>query len=105
MLAALCLPTGGHAWEPDPTDDRQVKAAGELDRYLASEKVRTYIDQAYGYAILPNFVRVAAGLGFNYGSGFVIEQNALVGKTSNLPGHDRIHLWLGSPYSQIIIFP
>ncbi len=102
---ALCLliTVPAAAWEPDPSDKAQVKAAAELDKYLESEKVRGYIDQAYGYAILPNFFRIAAGFGFNYGNGFVIEQNALVGRVSTFQG--TIGFTYGvEVHSQIIIF-
>ncbi len=108
VLFLLCasvvlIPGAAGGWEPDPNDAAQVRAAAELDRYLENDKIRTYIDQAYGYAILPNFFRIAAGFGFNYGNGFVIEQNALVGRVSTFQGT------LGFTYgielhSQIILF-
>lgn len=99
----LLIPATAGAWEPDPTDKAQVKAAAELEKYQANDKVRTYIEQGYGYAILPNFYRVAAGIGVNYGNGFVIEQNALVGKVWTIQA--TIGFTYGAEaHSQILIF-
>ena len=96
------MPTVG-AWEPDPDDQKQVKAATETERYLENERVRSFIERGYGYAILPNFFRVAVGLGFNYGNGFVVEQNELVGRVSTYQG--TIGFTYGLEYhSQIIVF-
>jgi lipid-binding SYLF domain-containing protein len=90
-------------WTPDRNDKAQVRAYEELERYWQNEKVRPYIDQAYGYAILPNFFRIAAGFGFNYGSGIVIEQDTLVGRASTWQG--TLGFTYGIEYhSQIILF-
>lgn len=80
LLICLLVPWTAWGWEPDPSDKAQVKAAAALEEYLESDKVRAKIEAAYGYAILPTFLRGAAGLGFMYGNGLVIEQDALVGR-------------------------
>lgn len=99
----LSVPAVVCAWEPDPDDKAQVKAAAELEKYLANDKVREYIEQGYGYAILPNFFRVAAGLGVNYGNGLVVEQGQLVGKVWTIQG--TIGFTYGvEVHSQILIF-
>ena len=82
----LLCPLLAGAWEPDPNDKRQMKAAKALERYLESDKVRGYIEESYGYAILPNFFRVAAGFGAALGDGLVIEQNQLVGDVWTIQG-------------------
>jgi len=90
-------------WTPDKNDKAQIRAHEELKRYWKNEQVRAYIDQAYGYAILPNFFRIAAGFGFNYGSGIVIEQDTLVGRASTWQG--TLGFTYGIEYhSQIILF-
>lgn len=102
-LLALLVPAAGFGWEPDPGDPAQARAAAELGRYLENDRVRPYLDEAHGYAILPTFFRVAAGLGFNYGSGLVVERDALVGRASTFQG--TIGLTYGVEFhSQIIIF-
>lgn len=91
------------AWEPDLTDEAQASAYEELQRFMQNDKVRPYIEQAYGYAILPNFFRIAAGWGFNYGRGIVIENGELVGRASTWQG--TLGFTFGVEYhSQIILF-
>jgi len=105
LLFAICLVTlpTASAWELDPGDGAQAKAAAEVAKYFDDERVRTFIEQGYGYAILPNFFRFAVGLGVNYGKGFVIEQDELVGRVSTYQG--AIGFTYGLEYhSQIIIF-
>ena len=103
IVACLLIPVAANAWEPDPNDAAQVKAAAELEKYREDPKVQSFLDEAYGYAILPNFFRIAAGFGVNYGNGFVIEQGDLVGRVSTIQG--TIGFTYGLEYhSQIIIF-
>jgi len=108
LLSALFLTTAWPSlaadWEPDPDDKQQVAAAQEITRMLAARpKLQKYFDEAHGYAIYPTVGRVAAGFGFVYGRGLVIEQGRLVGRTSQYMGA------LGFDYgaqlhSQIIFF-
>jgi len=71
-----------------------------LDR---QPKLQKYFDEAYGYAIFPNVGRIAAGLGFVYGSGLVIEQGQLVGRTRQFKG--ALGFDFGAQlHSQIIFF-
>ena len=103
LFACLLLPTLSRAWEPDPNDKQQIKAATALEEYLESDKVRARIEEAYGYAILPTFLRGAAGLGFMYGKGLVIEQNALVGRVQTFQA--EIGFTYGFEFhTQIILF-
>jgi lipid-binding SYLF domain-containing protein len=104
LLLAAAWPVVAADWAPDPHDETQVKAAAEIDRMLkARPKLQKYFDEAYGYAIFPTVGRIAAGFGFVYGSGLVVEQGTLVGRTSQYKGA------LGFDYgaqlhSQIIFF-
>jgi len=104
LLLVIALPSLGADWQPDPNDKRQVTAAAEIDRMLAKQpKLQKYFDEAYGYAIFPTVGRIAAGFGFVYGRGLVVEQGQLVGRTSQIKGA------LGFDYgvqlhSQIIFF-
>jgi len=103
FVACLLIPVAANAWEPDPNDEAQVKAAAELEKYREDPKVRSFLDEAYGYAILPKFFRIAAGFGVNYGSGFVVEQGDLVGRASTIQGTIGFTYGLES-HSQIIMF-
>jgi len=108
LLTALLLVTAWPSlaadWKPDPDDKQQVAAAQEIARMLAARpKLQKYFDEAHGYAIFPTVGRIAAGFGFVYGRGLVIEQGRLVGRTSQYMGA------LGFDYgaqlhSQIIFF-
>lgn len=81
LLATAC--SGAAAdWQPDPDDKRQVAAANEISRMLTKQpELQKYFNEAYGYAIFPSVGRIAAGFGFVYGSGLVIEQGQVVGRT------------------------
>jgi lipid-binding SYLF domain-containing protein len=85
-ILGLVLVLGGAqgfaAWEADPDDTRQVKAANAVaalrDRIPQSEM---FFDKAYAFAILPSVTRLAVGFGGAYGSGIVIEGNNFNGTT------------------------
>ena len=102
-LAGLLIPSMAVAWEPDIADKSQVRAAAELEKYRANSKISARLDEAYGYAILPRFFRLAAGFGVNYGQGLVVEQDELVGRVWTLQG--TLGFTYGVEYhSQILIF-
>jgi len=104
LLLVLALPSLGADWKPDPNDKRQVTAAAEIERMLAKQpKLQKYFDEAHGYAIFPSVGRIAVGFGFVYGSGFIIEQGELVGRTSQFKG--ALGFDFGAQlHSQIIFF-
>ena len=91
-------------WKPDPNDDRQLAAAHEIERMLATKpELRKYFDEAHGYAIFPAIWRIAAGFGLVFGRGFVIEQGQLTGVTNQVKG--ALGFDYGMQYhSQIIFF-
>jgi len=104
LLLTTAWPSAATDWEPDPGDERQVSAANEIARMLAKQpKLQQYFDEAYGYAIFPTVGRIAAGFGFVYGRGLVIEQGQLVGRTSQIQG--ALGFDFGAQlHSQIIFF-
>ena len=102
-IAVMLVPPTAVAWEPDADDKAQVRAAAELEKYREHPKISAKMDEAYGYAILPTFFRVAAGFGVNYGKGLVVEQDELVGSVWTLQG--TIGFTYGVEYhSQILLF-
>jgi len=102
-IAVLLVPPTTFAWEPDADNKAQVRAAAELEKYRKHPKISAKLDEAYGYAILPTFFRVAAGFGVNYGRGLVVEQDELVGSVWTLQG--TIGFTYGVEYhSQILLF-
>ena len=73
---------GFAAWEADPDDSRQAKAARAIaqlrDRIPRTEM---FFEDAYGFAILPSVTRIGIGFGGAYGKGIVIEGDDVIGTT------------------------
>jgi lipid-binding SYLF domain-containing protein len=70
------------AWEADPGDKHQVKAAKAIENLR--EKVpasEVYFEDAYAFAILPSVTRLALGFGGAYGKGIVVEGDNVIGTT------------------------
>ena len=104
ILLIAGMPEMAASWEADATDQRQVKAAAEITQMLAAKpELQSYFDEAYAYAIFPSVLRVAAGFGAVYGRGLVIEQDRLVGQTSQIQGNLGFTFG-GQMHSQIIFF-
>lgn len=103
-LVATVMPEIAVSWEPDEADERQVRAAAEIEQMLAARpQLQSYFDEAYGYAIFPGVVRIAAGFGAVYGSGMVIEMDRLVGTTWQIQGNLGFTFG-GQLHSQVIFF-
>ena len=104
LLLAIAWPCVAADWKPDLSDKQQVAAAEEITRMLAKRpKLQEYFDEAYGYAIFPRVGRFAAGIGFVYGRGLVIEQGQLVGHSSQFKGAIGFDYGV-QVHSQIIFF-
>jgi len=104
LLLTIAWPGVAADWQPDSSDKQQVAAAEEIARMLARQpKLQKYFDEAYGYAIFPTVGRIAAGVGFVYGRGLVIEQGQLVGRTSQFKGAIGFDYGV-QVHSQIIFF-
>jgi lipid-binding SYLF domain-containing protein len=104
LLLTIAWPAFAADWTPDPDDDLQVASAREIRRLLADQpKLQQYFDEAHGYAIFPTVGRIAAGFGFVFGGGLVIEQGRLVGSTQLIMG--ALGFDFGAQlHSQIIFF-
>ena len=103
-LALCCTMANAADWAPDSEKPDQLAAAQEIERLkLRHPQLQEYFDEAYGYAIFPHVGRVAAGFGFIYGRGFVIEQGELAGTVSQIQG--ALGFDFGAQWhSQIIFF-
>ena len=85
-LLLLTLGLGGTqgfaAWEADPDDRRQVKAANAIAQFRERiPRTEIFFDDAYGFAILPSVTRVGFGFGGAYGKGIVVEGEDVIGTT------------------------
>ena len=104
IFVATGTPEIAGGWEPDATDPAQVKAAAEIAKMLAAKpELQHYFDAAVAYAIFPGVVRVAMGFGAVYGRGLVIEEDRLVGRTSQMQGNLGMTFGV-QVHSQIIFF-
>ena len=107
IFAALSLLVHRQAyaeWQPDPTDKRQVKAAQQIERFRELERLESYFEDAYGYAIFSGAARIGAvGVGGAHGRGLLIERERAVGKTTFWQFSLGIQAG-GQAYSKIIFF-
>ena len=103
-ILGLCLSTSSFAeWQADTSDKKQAKAAAALTKFKDKRpEMRSYFDQAYGYAIIPGVTRVAIGFGGAYGRGLVVEGDELIGWTSF--SQFSSGLQLGAKYFSMIVF-
>jgi len=70
------------AWEADPGDKKQVKAAKAIAALRERvPRTETYFEDAYAFAILPSVTRFALGFGGAYGSGIVVEGDEVIATT------------------------
>ncbi len=70
------------AWEADPDNKKQVKAAKAIAQLRARiPGTETFFEDAYGFAILPSVTRFALGFGGAYGRGIVVEGDDVIGTT------------------------
>ena len=84
LLFVLCATGSAQAeWQPDPDDKRQLKSERAIEAILEKHpSAQQYFEEAYGFAVLPSVTRIGLGFGGAHGKGFVIEGDALVGRTS-----------------------
>ena len=85
-MLLLMLTLGGTqgfaAWEADPDDKKQIKAARAIEQLRTRiPRSEMFFEDAYGFAILPSVTRVALGFGGAYGKGIVVEGDELIGTT------------------------
>ncbi len=94
---------GFAAWEADPDDKKQLKAANAIAQ-LRERIPRTelFFEDAYGFAILPSVTRVGIGFGGAYGKGIVVEGDDVVGTTGFWQFTSGIQA--GARYFSMIIF-
>lgn len=82
LLLALLATSLQAEWTPEDSDARQLKAAAAMKQVLASKpEAVPFVEEAYGFAILPRVGRVAVGFGGATGSGLVVEGDKVIGTT------------------------
>lgn len=91
-------------WQADASDPTQVKVSETIEIFMEKKpQLRRFFEQAHGLAVFPSVTRAGLVFGGAYGSGLVIEQNVLVGSTSQWIFN--LGPQLGAQrYSQVILF-
>lgn len=107
LIVLMSLSQYGFAesnWQADASDPMQLKVSETIARFLQKRpQLRRFFEQAYGLAVYPSVTRAGLVFGGAYGRGLVIEQNELVGRTSQWVFN--LGPQLGAQrYSQVILF-
>lgn len=88
LFAFLALSLAVHEpacaeWQPDTGDRRERKAAKQLEKFKAQERLDSFFQDAYGYAIFSGAARLGiGGAGGAHGRGLLIEQERVVGRVT-----------------------
>jgi lipid-binding SYLF domain-containing protein len=77
----LSFPALGHAeFQANPASKLEVRAEAAIERMRANvERSLPFFEDAYAIVVWPGATRFAAGFGFAYGRGVVIEQDEAIG--------------------------
>lgn len=104
LLIATAGPARAEPWQADPSDKLQVAVQDTVTVFLEERPELTdYFEQATGYAVFPNVVKVGAMFGGAWGRGLVIEDGRLTGRCSQLLGSLGAQMGAQS-YRQVILF-
>lgn len=103
-LALLCTINVSVAFDPDASDEDQLAAAKAIIAIKkADPEIQKFFDNSVGYAVFPNVGKAGIGIGGARGSGLVIVNDKVVGKT--MLTQLTVGLQLGAQvYSEFIFF-
>jgi lipid-binding SYLF domain-containing protein len=102
LVSTLMLTACG--WNPDkPDEERQA-----LEETIAAFKkkdpgIKTFFNEAYGYAVFPSVGKGGWVIGGAYGTGKVFRHGQIIGSTSIVQGTIGFQLG-GQVYSEIVFF-
>ena len=87
-------------WNPE----MEKEAAEALEAMIANTpKLKTFKEQAYGYAVFPKVTKAGVGIGGAVGNGLVYKQGVLVGSSKLKQASVGLQLG-GQQYSEVIFF-
>jgi lipid-binding SYLF domain-containing protein len=105
LLALILIVASAHAdWNPRDREEEESAVKYTVDRFLrADPSLRTFVDKAYGYAVMPTVGKGAFILGVGYGKGWLFENGKEIGRAiiTQLSAGAQIG---GQTYSEIIFF-
>lgn len=90
--------TGG--WNPELLEESKTTLEEMLEE---TPKLKSFQDQAYGYAVFPKVTKAGLGIGGALGNGIVFKQEEVVGK-ANLKQASIGFQAGGQQYSEVIFF-
>ncbi|MEN8129746.1 MAG: lipid-binding SYLF domain-containing protein [Pseudomonadota bacterium] len=96
--------TAQPTWQADSSDPMQLRVSETIEKFLEkTPQLRPFFEQAYGLAVFPSVIRAGLVWGGAYGRGLVIEQNRLIGSSSQWVMNLGPQIGVQS-YSQVILF-
>jgi len=103
-ITAVASLTSCAGWDPNKEQKDADEVRITIARFLDKDPgLKTFFDQAYGYAIFPTAGKGAYIVGGTYGKGMVYEQGTLIGYASIVEA--TIGLQIGAQgFSEIIFF-
>lgn len=106
-LIGVSALVAGCATVPQSAEDRSRREnAVAMAMATAKEKdpgLKTWFDEAYGYAVFPSVAKGGLGVGGAYGEGQVFEQGKLIGYASLVQATVGLQFG-GQAYTEIIFF-
>jgi len=103
-IAALASLTSCAGWDPNKEQKDADEVKMTITRFLETDPgLKSFFDQAYGYAIFPTAGKGAYIVGGTYGKGMVYEKGNLVGYATIVEASIGLQIG-GQGFSEVIFF-
>lgn len=103
-IGVLVSLTACAGWDPNRQQDETMQAKMTIERFLQSDPgLKTFFDQAHGYAVFPTVGKGAYIIGGTYGKGSVYEVGNFIGYASIVEASVGLQVG-GQGFSEIIFF-
>jgi lipid-binding SYLF domain-containing protein len=104
LALALASLAAGCAWKPTVYDAEEQAAVSKAEAAFREDaRLQPFFDEAAGYVVLPLSIRAGSGFGGAWGSGWLLEDGAAVGKVRLLEFQAGAHVG-AQGYRSIIFF-
>lgn len=91
-------------WNPSKPDQERQEAQETIAAFKKKDPgIKTFLNDAYGYAVFPSVGKGGWVIGGAYGTGKVFHQGRIIGSTSIVQGTIGFQLG-GQVYSEIVFF-
>lgn len=103
-IAALTSLTSCAGWDPNKEQKEADQVRITIARFMEQDPgLKTFFEQAYGYAVFPNVGKGAYIVGGTYGTGIVYERGNPIGHASIVEASIGLQIG-GQGFSEIIFF-